>query len=216
MIPNRRMDHGFSLIEAIVASAVMLIGLLGLAGLQVVGMRANNLGKRMAQASLLAQDLAQNMQLWQYTDARLSPQGGASPAHAGLYSDTNHADIAKFWDLRNTAALTSNVDGSSVTFDFTDGAAGGALVNQLNANYGGVLSPVDTTLPSGEQTIFQRYWNVFLVDLSASGQAQGKLVQVIVRWRETNTAPDRTGGATAYYRQVSTSFYKYDPTGFNL
>jgi prepilin-type N-terminal cleavage/methylation domain-containing protein len=206
MIPNRRMDRGFSLIEAMVASVVMLIGLLGLAGLQVIGMRANNLGKRMAQASLLAQDLAQNMQLWQYTDARLSPQGGASPAHLGLYSDTNHADIAKFWDLRNTAALTSNVDGSSVTFDFTDGAAGAALVNQLNANYGGVLSPVDTTLPAGEQIIFQRYWNVFLVDLNGSGQAQGKLVQVMVRWKEPNFG----------YRQVNTSFYKYDPSGFNL
>jgi prepilin-type N-terminal cleavage/methylation domain-containing protein len=206
MIPNRRMDRGFSLIEAMVASVVMLIGLLGLAGLQVIGMRANNLGKRMAQASLLAQDLAQNMQIWQYADARLSPQGGASPAHLGFYSDTNHADIAKFWDLRNTAALTSNADGSSVTFDFTDGAAGAAAVNQLNANYGGVLSPVDTTLPSGEQTIFQRYWNVFLVDLNGSGQAQGKLVQVMVRWKEPNFG----------YRQVNTSFYKYDPTGFNL
>jgi prepilin-type N-terminal cleavage/methylation domain-containing protein len=206
MIPNRRMDRGFSLIEAMVASVVMLIGLLGLAGLQVIGMRANNLGKRMAQASLLAQDLAQNMQIWQYADARLSPQGGASPAHLGFYSDTNHADIAKFWDLRNTAALTSNVDGSSVTFDFTDGAAGAAAVNQLNANYSGVLSPVDTTLPSGEQTIFQRYWNVFLVDLNGSGQAQGKLVQVMVRWKEPNFG----------YRQVNTSFYKYDPSGFNL
>ena len=51
---SRHMDRGFSLIEALVASMVMLIGLLGLAGLQVVGMRANNLGKRMAQASLLA------------------------------------------------------------------------------------------------------------------------------------------------------------------
>ena len=185
---------------------VMLIGLLGLAGLQVVGMRANNLGKRMAQASLLAQDLVQNMQVWQYTDGRLTPQASASPAHTGLYSDTNHADIARFWDLRNSSALTSNVDGSSVTFDFTDGAAGAAAVNQLAANYEGVLSPVDTSLPTAEQTVFQRYWNVFLIDLNGSGAAQGTLVQVIVRWKEPNFG----------YRQVNTSFYKYDPTGFNL
>ena len=206
MIPNRRMDRGFSLIEAMVASVVMLIGLLGLAGLQVIGMRANNLGKRMAQASLLAQDLVQNMQVWQYTDGRLTPQASASPAHTGLYTDTNHADIAKFWDLQNTAALTSNVDSSSVTFDFTDGAAGAAAVSQLAANYEGVLSPVDTSLPTAEQTVFQRYWNVFLVDLNGSGAAQGKLVQVMVRWKEPNFG----------YRQVNTSFYKNDPTGFNL
>ena len=203
---SRHMDRGFSLIEALVASMVMLIGLLGLAGLQVVGMRANNLGKRMAQASLLAQDLVQNMQVWQYTDGRLTPQSSASPAHTGLYSDTNHADIARFWDLQNSSALTSNVDGSSVTFDFTDGAAGAAAVNQLAANYEGVLSPVDTSLPTAEQTVFQRYWNVFLIDLNGSGAAQGKLVQVIVRWKEPNFG----------YRQVNTSFYKYDPTGFNL
>jgi len=202
----RHMDRGFSLIEALIASMVMLIGLLGLAGLQVVGMRANNLGKRMAQASLLAQDLVQNMQVWQYTDGRLTPQASASPAHTGLYSDTNHADIARFWDLQNSSALTSNVDGSSVTFDFTDGAAGAAAVSQLAANYEGVLSPVDTSLPTAEQTVFQRYWNVFLIDLNGSGAAQGTLVQVIVRWKEPNFG----------YRQVNTSFYKYDPTGFNL
>ena len=203
---SRHMDRGFSLIEALVASMVMLIGLLGLAGLQVVGMRANNLGKRMAQASLLAQDLVQNMQVWQYTDGRLTPQASASPAHTGLYSDTNHADIARFWDLQNIATLTSNVDGSTVTFDSTDGAAGAAAVNQLAANYEGVLSPVDTSLPTAEQTVFQRYWNVFLIDLNGSGAAQGTLVQVIVRWKEPNFG----------YRQVNTSFYKYDPTGFNL
>ncbi|OLD51117.1 MAG: hypothetical protein AUG04_13790 [Deltaproteobacteria bacterium 13_1_20CM_2_69_21] len=202
----RHMDRGFSLIEALIASMVMLIGLLGLAGLQVVGMRANNLGKRMAQASLLAQDLVQNMQVWQYTDGRLTPQASASPAHTALYTDTNHADIAKFWDLQNTAALTSNVDSSSVTFDFTDGAAGAAAVSQLAANYEGVLSPVDTSLPTAEQTVFQRYWNVFLVDLNGSGAAQGKLMQVMVRWKEPNFG----------YRQVNTSFYKNDPTGFNL
>jgi type IV pilus assembly protein PilV len=200
------MDRGFSLIEAMVASVVMLIGLLGLAGLQVIGMRANNLGKRMAQASLLAQDLAQQMQLWQYADTRLSPQASASPAHTGMYSDTNHADIAKFWDLQNAAALKSNVDGSTVTFDFTDGAAGAAAVNQLAANYTGVLSPVDTSLPTAEQTVFQRYWNVFLIDLNGSGTAQGKLVQVVVRWKEPNFG----------YRQVNTSFYKLDSSGFNL
>jgi len=206
MSSPRRMDRGFSLIEAMVASVVMLIGLLGLAGLQVIGMRANNLGKRMAQASLLAQDLAQQMQLWQYADTRLSPQASASPAHTGMYSDTNHADIAKFWDLQNAAALKSNVDGSTVTFDFTDGAAGAAAVNQLAANYTGVLSPVDTSLPTAEQTVFQRYWNVFLIDLNGSGTAQGKLVQVVVRWKEPNFG----------YRQVNTSFYKLDSSGFNL
>jgi len=202
----RRTDRGFSLVEAMVASVVMLIGLLGLAGLQVIGMRANHLGKRMSQGSLLAQDLAQQMQIWEYTDSRLTPQASASPAHTGSYSNTNHSDIAKFWELQNTAALKSAVDGSSVTFDYTDGAAGAAVVNQLAANYSGITSPVDTSLPAAEQVIFQRYWNVFLIDLNGSGTPQGKLVQIVVRWKEPNFG----------YRQVSTSFYKLDNSGFNL
>jgi len=187
-------DRGFSLIEAMVASVIMLIGLLGLAGLQVVGMRANNLGKRMSQASLLGQDLVQNMQIWNYTDTRLIPAN-----HTAKYTDTNHADIAQYWD-------TGRGGSPSVQFDFTDSAdaTGATNINQLNANYEGVLSPVDTSLAAGEQTIFSRYWNVFLIDLSGSGTAQGKLVQVAVRWKESSFG----------YRQVTTSFYKYDPTLF--
>ena len=208
-------DRGFSLIEAMVASVIMLVGLLGLAGLQIVGMRANNLGKRMAQASLLAQDLAQQMQLWQYADARLSPQASASPAHTGIYTDSNHADIAKSWQLQNTATLSSAVDGSAVTFDCTDGASGAAAVNQLNANYTGVLSPVDTSLAAGEQTVYQRYWNVFLLDTKGLGFAEGKLVQIVVRWREARPGGDTAATRTPLYRQVTTSFFKADPTRFN-
>jgi prepilin-type N-terminal cleavage/methylation domain-containing protein len=203
-------DRGFSLIEAMVASVVMLIGLLGLAGLQVIGMRANNLGKRMAQATLLAQDLVQQMQTWDYTDARLALTNNTT-----VQSNTNSSVIARYWDLQNTAALKSAVDGSSLTFDFTDGGSGATNVNQLAASYRGVLSPVDSTLPAGEQTIYQRYWNVFPVDLSGSGNATGKLVQIVVRWKEAR--PVTSGGLSTGdgYRQVTTSFFKYDPSIFS-
>ena len=191
----RARDRGFSLIEAMIASVIMLVGLLGLAALQVVGARANNVGKRMAQASLLAQDLAQNMQLWQYTDGRFTPQ-----LHTGVYNDTNASDISQYWNTGRAASPTPQ-------FDFTDSGdtAGASQINQLAANYEGVLSPTDPTLPAAEQTLFSRYWNVFLIDLSGSGTAQGKLVQVVVRWKEP---------ALGGYRQVTTSFYKYDPTQF--
>jgi prepilin-type N-terminal cleavage/methylation domain-containing protein len=198
---SRVHDRGFSLVESMVASAVMLIGLLGLAGLQITAMRSNNVGKRMAMASLLAQDLAQNVQIWDYTDARL-----ATPNHPTTLTDTNVSEIAKYWDLRNSQALVSNVDGSSVTFDFTDGPSGGSQVNQLASNYSGILSPVDASLPAGEQVVFQRYWNVFNLDLSGTGSPQGKLIQIIVRWKEANLG----------YRQVNASFYKYDPSQFLL
>ena len=199
----RRHDRGFSLIEAMMASIIMLIGLLGLAGLQVVGMRANNIGKRMSQASLLAQDLAQNMQIWAYTDSRLTQQ-----KNAGTFYHLNSSDgtaVSEYWDLKSAQQPTAQ-DGTTLTFDYSDGNTGWETVaSALNANYEGVMSPVDTSLPAGEQTIFTRYWNIYNVDLVNAGSAQGKLVQIVVRWKEANFG----------YRSVTNSFFKYDPTQFN-
>ncbi|MCA1829261.1 MAG: prepilin-type N-terminal cleavage/methylation domain-containing protein [Myxococcales bacterium] len=205
-----RHDRGFSLIEAMVASIIMLIGLLGLAGLQVVGMRANNLGKRMSQASLLAQDLAQNMQIWAYNDTRILP--GGPPAPNGARSTLYHLDssdgtaISKYWDLTSAQRPTAQ-DNTPLTFDYSDANTGWETVpNAITAtNYEGVMSPVDTSLPTAEQTIFTRYWNVFNVDLTSFGSAQGRLVQIVVRWKEPNFG----------YRTVTTSFFKYDPSQFN-
>jgi len=56
MRPSRRWDRGFSIIEGMVASIIMLVGLLGLASLQVVGVRSTHFGKKMALASQLARD----------------------------------------------------------------------------------------------------------------------------------------------------------------
>src|SRR5205823_5920150 len=49
--------RGFTMIEALVSLVVMLIGLLGLASLQVVGVRSNHFGRKMAIASVLMHDL---------------------------------------------------------------------------------------------------------------------------------------------------------------
>ena len=143
----RRHDRGFSLIEAMVASVIMLIGLLGLAGLQVIGMRANNIGKRMSQASLLAQDLAQNMQIWAYADNRL--QSGGPPAPNGARTTLYHLNssdgtaISKYWDLKSAQQPTAQ-DGTTLTFDYSDASTGWETVpNAITAtNYQGVMSPV--------------------------------------------------------------------------
>ena len=191
------------------ASVIMLIGLLGLAGLQVIGARANNVGKRMAQASLLAQDLVQNMStIWAYTDSRLTAVNNCVSA----CTDTNVAAVTQYWD-------TGRGPSPSVKFDYADcgDATGANNVDQFSGAagtqtyYEGVQSPTDATLNAAvtygaTQKIFCRYWNVFNIDLGGTGQVQGKLVQVVVRWFEPGL-----GG----YRQVTTSFFKYDPTEFN-
>lgn len=54
-------EHGFSLIEVLVALLVLSIGLLGLAMLQVQGMRANSDAYFRTQATILAYDLIDRM-----------------------------------------------------------------------------------------------------------------------------------------------------------
>lgn len=52
---------GFTLLEVLVALLVLSIGLLGLAGLQVTGLRDNHSAYLRSQAVLLAQDMADRM-----------------------------------------------------------------------------------------------------------------------------------------------------------
>src|SRR5205823_4237316 len=106
--------------------------------------------------------------------------------------------ISKYWDLKSAQQPTAQ-DDTTLTFDYSDASTGWETVpNAITAtNYQGVMSPVDTSLPLAEQTIFTRYWNVFNVDLVNAGSAQGKLVQIVVRWKEPNFG----------YRSVTNSFF---------
>jgi len=67
---NRRVRaRGFTLIEALVALIVLSIGLLGIAGMQISGLRANQSAASRTQASYLADDIADRMRA-NYTAAR--------------------------------------------------------------------------------------------------------------------------------------------------
>jgi type IV pilus assembly protein PilV len=60
-IKPRRQILGFTLLEVLVAVVVMSIGLLGLAGLQAVGLRQNHSANLRSQASVLANDIVDRM-----------------------------------------------------------------------------------------------------------------------------------------------------------
>lgn len=55
-------QRGFSLFEVLITVTVISIGLLGLAGLQFVGLRAVNASQDHTSAALLAQDIAERIQ----------------------------------------------------------------------------------------------------------------------------------------------------------
>ena len=64
--------NGFTMIELMVAILVLAIGLLGLAGLQVTGLRSNHNAYLRTQATILAQDMADRMRQSQQRNPALT------------------------------------------------------------------------------------------------------------------------------------------------
>lgn len=112
---SRRNARGFTLIEALVALLALSIGLLGVAGLQITGLRANVSSAWRSQATYLSYDIIDRMranrgQLDLYDGVTL----GAAPAMGGL----PQADI-EAWKANLAATLpggdgTVDVDGRDV------------------------------------------------------------------------------------------------------
>ena len=178
--------RGTTIIEAMIAMAVMLLGFLGLASLQVVAARSNQFSKKMNQATALATDLADNLKSWNYNDTRLTPL-------AGLVTSVDAAAIKDKWELgRNEAA--------SYVAQFSDKATDSNATNSnaLGAAYTGMSGDID-----GDGTLdFIRYWNVFAYDSDNDGEPNGKFIQIIVRWREGPLG----------FRQVTTMAFRPDPS----
>lgn len=69
-IKTCRLQRGFNLIEVMVAVVVLSIGLLGLAGLQVLGLRYNHQSYERTQATILINDIIDRM--------RANPDGASA------------------------------------------------------------------------------------------------------------------------------------------
>ncbi len=199
---QRRAHRGFSIIEAMIASIVMLVGLLGLASLQVVGVRSNHFGRHMTQGSQLAQDLTENIQRWDYNDVRLAPAVARS---WNVQNAASTAAVDNEWDMGRGVSAT-HTDGSTYTADFTDGTTNATKTAALDATfctpnppgcpYIGISGDVD-----GDGVLdYQRYWNVWTASFDGSTNS-GKFIQVIVRWKEPVLG----------YRQTTASTFKEIP-----
>jgi len=196
---QRRSQRGFSIIEAMIASIVMLVGLLGLASLQIVGVRSNHFGRHMTQGSQLAQDLIENLQRWDYNDARLTPTVQRS---WNVQNAASTAAVDVEWEMGRGVSAT-HADGSPYTADFSDGTTNASKTSALDATfcaagcpYIGLSGDVD-----GDGVLdYQRYWNVWTTSFDGS-TTTGKLIQVIVRWKEPVLG----------YRQTTASTFKEIP-----
>lgn len=140
-MPDRRglNERGFSLIEVLVALLVLSIGLLGLAMLQVQGMRANTDAYLRTQATMLAYDLIDRMRI-----NNVAAQTGAYTASAAPTGVTNceaisggcqvPADRAK-WDLSQWyKALGDTLPGYQASVSAPSGNKIGITISWTNRN----------------------------------------------------------------------------------
>ena len=185
MTPSRKWDRGFSIIEGMMAALIMLVGLLGLASLQVVGVRSTHFAKKMALASQFARDLAEQAERWNYATESIA--GGRLVALSQVTS-TTAAAITSTWDWAG-----DNHVGNLYTPEYAEQADTATNPSALGAWTGLTAAALDPDL--------HRYWNVYDVDLLGTGAAQGKLVQILVVWKEPNLG----------WRQITTSVFLTNP-----
>jgi len=178
-------SRGFTLVEAMVASAILMIALAALLPLQVMGARMNRWSERTLDASLLATDLSENIARWSYSDGRLTPLATVS-----TFSDST---LASTWDMGTSARASHRAQYS----DSPTPDQNATTYDGLGATYQGLSADVN-----GDGTPdFTRYWNVYAIDLTGSGTPSGKLIQVIVRWNEPNVG----------WHQVAVTTFKRNP-----
>jgi len=70
MLDSRK---GFTLLEVLIAFIILAVGLLGLAALQIIAIKANAFSKEMTQASAIAQAKLEELKNLPFSDVKLHP-----------------------------------------------------------------------------------------------------------------------------------------------
>ena len=147
---------GFTLLETVIAMAILLVGAMGMAGLQLQGVRMEGDARRITRATAIAQDLLDQASLWPWGDPRL---GNAAAI-----------DASKLASLGDPGFLFERA--GTPTADFSD----------ANLTAGGTTwlgIPTSDITGAG----YERYWNVAYVDDSnTNGVPDAARIAVIVRY----------------------------------
>jgi type IV pilus assembly protein PilV len=98
-----RTSSGFTLVEILITVVVLSIGLLGLAGLQISGLRANMSSEARSKATLLASDIIERM--------RANPLG----VDANQYADINTTTLDCGTDPSPFCSNTNSSDAENCT-----------------------------------------------------------------------------------------------------
>lgn len=158
-MPNHsRAPRGTTLIEVMVALAIVMFGAAGVIALQRTSVALMGDARRTTRATAYAQDLATQLQLWDYTDSRLADRTD--------HNDEDTGDTAGAF-MVTKLPVTENIA------DYGESDLGNA--NVLDPGY-----LIDNGLDGQPM---ERFWNVTdLGDANGNGKSDGKLIAVIVRW----------------------------------
>jgi type IV pilus assembly protein PilV len=106
---NPRRNSGFTLIEILITIIVVSIGLLGLAGLQISGLRANMGSEARSKATIMANDIAERM--------HANPLGVDANNYANISTANQNCGTlpSPFCSNYNIGTTTTEVDGITTT-----------------------------------------------------------------------------------------------------
>jgi type IV pilus assembly protein PilV len=96
-----RLQHGYTLIEVLIAAVVLAVGLLGIAGLQMLSLKNTHSAFLRSQATLLAYDIIDSMRanpsvLSSYSVALNSAPSGTYASCVGTSANCTAAEIATY------------------------------------------------------------------------------------------------------------------------
>jgi type IV pilus assembly protein PilV len=160
---RRTGERGSTLLEALIALTVLLIGMVGMAKLQIYGMSSTQGARAQTQATQLATELAGALALLPSNDPHLTGDPGASGNPPAL-----------FGRLLALGVPTSGVNLHA--WDDGNPVSGARLDATLERD------PEDST-----KAVFQRRWTVWDAGVTASATA-AKIIAVSVIWRERTIA----------------------------
>ncbi|MGA9521419.1 MAG: prepilin-type N-terminal cleavage/methylation domain-containing protein [Myxococcaceae bacterium] len=197
MKKSRNAQRGFSLIEAMVSMAILAIGILGVAQMQVLASNQNGLARRTSRAAAIARDFVETAQRWTWDDPRLplasAGCGAAWPSGFPIQEDDLGNERTPALQVDFTAEPNSNPIASSLATNMGGLTFGGSV-------YTGA-APTLLELDDAQDTDgFQLGWTARDIDPDTAA-CEGLLVNVVVRYHT---------GVGGRYRNFVTTFVQYN------
>jgi type IV pilus assembly protein PilV len=140
---DTRHDQGYSLLEVLISLIILAIGLLGLAGLQIQGLKANHSSFLHSQATVLAADIFDRMQSNRQLALSADSSSNYNVGFGSVPSKTGMAQLDLFeWKTVlggalpggdglvdvNTNAMSPHFGTATIIIQWQDIGAGGSFI----------------------------------------------------------------------------------------